>query len=142
MGIMLVAAEQGPALADFAGLARRRMATAWMTVIMLLSLVGIPPLAGFFGKLYLFAAVISAGQVVWVVVAVAMSVVSAGYYLRIVRTAFFAEPETEGEPSADGEDAGGSAYEPLSAVAVAIVVALTVMLGVAAGPALTWLGVQ
>jgi len=134
MGIMLVAAEQGPLLSDFAGLAQRRAAAAWMTVVMLLSLVGIPPLAGFFGKLYLFAAALTAGQVVWVVVAVAMSVVSAGYYLRIVREAFFASPE--------GDEFAGGSYEPLSAVAVALLVAITVALGVAGGPVLTWLGVQ
>lgn len=132
MGVMLVAAEQGPALTDFAGLAQRRMASAWMVVIMLVSLVGIPPLAGFFGKLYLFAAALAGGLTVWVVVAVAMSVVSAGYYLRIVRSAFFGEPE--------GEGAAGAVAEPVSAAAVALTVALTVALGVAAGPVLVWLG--
>jgi len=131
MGVMLIAAEQGPALSDFAGLAQRKAASAWMTVIMLVSLVGIPPLGGFFGKLYLFAAALSAGATVWVVLAVAMSVVSAGYYLRIVRAAFFAEPEAK--------DAEESQAEPFSAMAVALTVALTVALGLAAGPALTWL---
>ncbi len=134
MGIMLVAAEQGPALSDFAGLAKRRIASAWMMVVMLMSLVGIPPLAGFFGKLYLFAAAITAGQVTWVIVAVLMSVVSAGYYLRIVRAAFFDEPE--------GVEVTETSFEPRSAVAVAVVVAITVALGVAGGPALAWLGVQ
>lgn len=134
MGIMLVAAEQGPALADFAGLAKRRIATAWMLVVMLMSLVGIPPLAGFFGKLYLFAAAITAGQVTWVVVAVAMSVVSAGYYLRIVRASFFDEPQ--------GDGVAGASSELRSAIAVAVVVVITVALGIAGGPVLTWLGVQ
>jgi NADH-quinone oxidoreductase subunit N len=131
LGIMLIAAEQGPALSDFAGLAQRRAASAWMAVIMLVSLVGIPPLVGFFGKLYLFTAAIDGGLVVWVVVAVVMSVVSAGYYLRIVRSSFFGEPE--------GAGPAGVAREPLSAAAVAITVVLTIALGVAAGPALTWL---
>ncbi len=132
MGVMLVAAEQGPALSDFAGLAQRRIASAWMLVLMLVSLVGIPPLAGFFGKLYLFAAAVSANQTPWVVLAVLTSVVSAGYYLRIVRAAFFAEPE--------GDGTAGAKPEPVSAVAIMLVVAATVALGVAAGPVLTWLG--
>jgi len=59
------------------------------------------------------------------------SVVSAGYYLRIVRAAFFLEPE--------GEGAVGVKAEPLSAIAIAFTVLVTVALGVAAGPVLAWL---
>jgi len=51
-----------------------------------------------------------------------------------VREACFASPE--------GDELAGGSYEPLSAVAVALLVAITVALGVAGGPVLTWLGVQ
>jgi len=131
LGVMLLTAEEGPALTDFAGLSRRRMGAAWLLVVMLVSLVGIPPLAGFFGKLYLFSAAISDGLVVWVLVAVAMSVVSAGYYLRIVRSAFLAED--------DGAEKGPNPWP--AAVAVATCAGLTLALGIAASPVLTWMGV-
>ena len=125
LGVMLVAAEEGPALSDFNGLGSRRPATAWALVVMLMSLIGIPPLAGFFGKLFLFQSALGHGQVVLVVLAVMMSVVSAGYYLRIVRAMFFAE-EAEGHRGAVGSRPAG--------VAIAFCVLAVVAMGVAAGP--------
>ncbi len=91
MAIMLLGAEEGVALDDLAGLAARRPALAWASLVWLLSLVGIPPMAGFFGKLYLFTSAVSGGQLWPVLVAIAMSVVSAGYYFRVVRRVFFGE---------------------------------------------------
>jgi NADH-quinone oxidoreductase subunit N len=131
LGIMLIAAEEGPALTDFNGLAARRPAIAWATVLMLLSLVGIPPLAGFFGKLFLFQSALTHGQAVLVVLAVIMSVVSAGYYLRIVRAMFFSE-ETEGHRGAVGNRIAGLA---ITACVVAVVA-----MGLAAGPLVSALG--
>ena len=55
----------------------------------------IPPLAGFFGKLYLFMGALEQGQLVLVILAVIMSVVSAAYYLRIVRAMFFEQSEEQ-----------------------------------------------
>jgi NADH-quinone oxidoreductase subunit N len=130
LGIMLMAAEEGPSLDDFAGLSRRRMGAAWLMVLMLVSLVGIPPLAGFFGKLYLFLASVASGLVVWVVLAVVMSVVSAGYYLRIVRSSFLAE--------GGAEKTGANPWPAAWAVGVCAV--LTIVLGVFAGPVLAWMG--
>jgi NADH-quinone oxidoreductase subunit N len=60
MAVMLVVAEEGTEITDLAQLAARRPWLAWSMVIWLLSLIGIPPLAGFFGKLYLFGAAIDA----------------------------------------------------------------------------------
>ena len=131
LGIMLIAAEEGPALTDFNGLAERRPATAWAAVLMLLSLIGIPPLAGFFGKLFLFQSALGHGLTVLVVLAVVMSVVSAGYYLRIVRAMFFAE-ETQGHRGAVGNRVAGTA--------IAVCVAAVIALGIAAGPLVTALG--
>ncbi len=133
LGVMLVVAETGPALRDIAGLAQRRAAMAWMLVVLLVSLVGIPPLVGFFGKLYVFSAAVDAGLVTWVLVALVTSVISAGYYLRIVRAAFF------------GEAAGAAAVaSPLTGhgtwAALAITVALTVAGGLGAGLMMEWLG--
>ncbi len=81
-------------LVDFAGLGRREPALAFCMMIFLLSLAGIPPLAGFFGKFYLFAAVAAAapnlGMLWLVVVAVAMSAVSLYYYLQVLKQIYVA----------------------------------------------------
>jgi len=126
-----VVAEEGAAVSDFNGLSSRRPATAWAVVVMLLSLIGIPPLAGFFGKLFLFQSALSAGQTALVVLAVVMSVVSAGYYLRIVRAMFFAQAEP-GQTSA--------ARSRPAAIALAVCVIAVVLVGVLAGPLTDSLG--
>jgi len=129
--IMLVAAEEGTRVADFGGLVKRRPATAWTTVVMLFSLIGIPPLVGFFGKFALFAAALQRGFVYAVVLAVALSVVSAAYYFRIIRAMFFAE-----------EPAGhvGVAPSVQASTAIALCLAAVVVLGLAAGPVLSSVG--
>jgi NADH-quinone oxidoreductase subunit N len=68
-----------------------------------LSLAGIPPLAGFFGKFYLFAAGLQAGQhslgLLWLVIlALAMSAVSLYYYLQVLKQAFVAAAPGDGSP--------------------------------------------
>jgi NADH-quinone oxidoreductase subunit N len=95
---------------------------------MLTSLIGIPPLAGFTGKLFLFTAAMGAGLVPLSVLAVVMSAVSAGFYFRIVRAMFF-EPSSA-DASAQGAPAGASAVVAACCVAV-------VAIGLAAGPLLS-----
>ncbi len=129
LAIMLVAAEEGPAIEDFGGLAARRPLVAWSVVLMLASLIGIPPLIGFFGKFSLFTASLDAGLAPWVVLAVVMSVVSAGYYLRIVRAMFFSERETAAE-----------AQKRTCTAVVVGCAALTLAFGLLAGPLLGMLG--
>jgi NADH-quinone oxidoreductase subunit N len=74
---------------DLAGLGRSDPTTAlWMAVFMF-SMAGIPPLAGFFGKLYVFLAAVQGGFWVLAVVGVLTSVVSAYYYLRIIKVMYF-----------------------------------------------------
>ena len=131
LGVMLVVAEEGSAVSDFNGLSSRRPATAWAVVVMLLSLIGIPPLAGFFGKLFLFQSALSAGQTALVVLAVVMSVVSAGYYLRIVRAMFFAQAEP-GQASA--------VQSRPASIALAVCVVAVVLVGLLAGPLTDALG--
>ncbi|TDB38733.1 MAG: NADH-quinone oxidoreductase subunit N [Actinobacteria bacterium] len=128
MAIMLLAAEEGTAVDDFAGLAARRPAAAWTSVVLLLSLVGVPPMVGMFGKLVLFTAALDAGRLALVLVAVAMSVVSAGYYFRVLRAAFFVGGRAERVPR----------VLP-AAVAVALLTAATLALGVFTGPLVRWL---
>jgi len=74
----------GATVTDFAGLSRRHPVAAFGMLLFLLSLGGIPPTAGFMGKLYLFAAAVNAGYVWLAVVGVLMSAVSLYYYFRIV----------------------------------------------------------
>ncbi|MGM0982095.1 MAG: NADH-quinone oxidoreductase subunit N [Pseudomonadota bacterium] len=84
LGAFAVVAVTGRTLSDFNGLGRTRVLMGVAMVIFLLSLVGIPPFAGFVGKFLLFAAAIDV-QLTWLaVVAIANSVLSLAVYLRIV----------------------------------------------------------
>ena len=80
---------------DLAGLGRRHPMLALPFVIGVLSLMGFPPTAGFFGKWYVFSAALGSGsELVWlVVVGVLSSVIGAYYYLRVVVYLFMKEPE-------------------------------------------------
>ena len=66
--------------------------------MILFSLAGIPPLAGFFAKFYVFLAAIQSGLYALAVIGVVASVVGAYYYLRIVKIMYFDEPEGAFEP--------------------------------------------
>ena len=79
-------------IADLAGLARTNAPLAWMITAFFFSLAGIPPLAGFFGKWFVFVAAVDAGLVWLAIVGAVMSVISAFYYLRVVATMWFNEP--------------------------------------------------
>ncbi len=77
---------------DLAGVARTDLPMAvWMAVFMF-SMAGIPPLAGFFGKMFVFKAAVDAGLWTLAIVGVLSSVVASFYYLRIVKVMFFDEP--------------------------------------------------
>jgi NADH-quinone oxidoreductase subunit N len=77
---------------DLAGLSKTHPMTAAALAIFMFSMAGIPPLAGFWGKLYVFMAAIDKGFIGLAVVGVLTSVVSAYYYLRIVKVMYFDEP--------------------------------------------------
>ncbi len=79
-------------IADLAGLATTRPATAAAMAIFMFSMAGIPLLAGFFAKLYVFMAVVEAGYAWLAVVGFVLSVVSAVYYLRIVKIMYMDPP--------------------------------------------------
>ncbi len=86
-------------LDDWAGLAAKHPAAALAMTIFMLSLGGVPPTAGFFGKFYLFRAALGRADLTWlVVIAVLNSVVSVYYYLRVVTTMYFREPARESSP--------------------------------------------
>ncbi|MCC6777065.1 MAG: NADH-quinone oxidoreductase subunit NuoN [Hyphomicrobiales bacterium] len=85
-------------IADLAGLARTRPTMAFFFGLLLFSLAGIPPLAGFFAKFYVFLAAIEAGLFALAVLGVLASVVGAYYYLAIVKIMYFDEPAPGLEP--------------------------------------------
>lgn len=85
-------------ISDFAGLSRTNPLLAFMFAMLLFSLAGVPPLAGFFGKFYVFVAAIKAGLFTLSVIGVLCSVVGAFYYLSIVKVMYFDEPLTKLDP--------------------------------------------
>lgn len=85
-------------ISDFAGLSRTNPLLAFFFAMLLFSLAGVPPLAGFFAKFYVFVAAIKAGLFVLSVIGVLTSVVGAYYYLTIVKVMYFDEPLTQLDP--------------------------------------------
>ena len=85
-------------ISDFAGLSRTNPLLAFMFAMLLFSLAGVPPLAGFFAKWYVFVAAIKAGLFALSVIGVLTSVVGAYYYLLIVKVMYFDEPLMKLDP--------------------------------------------
>ncbi|HEX9462016.1 MAG TPA: NADH-quinone oxidoreductase subunit NuoN [Alphaproteobacteria bacterium] len=81
-------------IGDLAGLAKTQPVVAAALAVAMFSMAAVPPLAGFFGKLYVFLAAIAAGLYILAVIGVLTSVVSAFYYLRIVKLMYFDDPAT------------------------------------------------
>jgi NADH-quinone oxidoreductase subunit N len=80
---------------DFRGLNQKSRWYAFVMLVMMFSLTGLPPTAGFFGKLFVLQAALDAGYTWLVVVAVLLSVVGAFYYLRIVKLMYMDPPPAE-----------------------------------------------
>jgi len=87
--------EKVDSIADFRGLGKRAPGLALCMLIFLLSLAGVPPLSGFFGKFYVFVSALDGANhgLLWMVLlALAMSVVSFYYYLKVLKQAYVSEP--------------------------------------------------
>jgi NADH-quinone oxidoreductase subunit N len=115
----------GDRFGDFAGLSRRAPVAAFSMMIFMLSLAGIPPLAGFFGKFYLFASAVTGGAknlgLLWLVIlAIGMSAVSLYYYLKVLKQIYIAEPSEVG---------AAQRSSVLSQVVIAVIAVLVVLLG-------------
>jgi NADH-quinone oxidoreductase subunit N len=80
-------------LDDFRGLNRRSPWYAFLTMVLMFSLAGVPPTAGFYAKLAVLQAAVAAGQIWLAVAAVVFSLIGAFYYLRIVKLMYFDEPK-------------------------------------------------
>lgn len=88
---------------DFKGLSKRNSWYALITLLLMLSLAGIPPMIGFYAKFAVLQAVVNAGYVWLAVAAVLFSLIGAFYYLRIIKLMYFDEPETN-EPLVPNSD--------------------------------------
>lgn len=91
--------EENMSLDHVAGLGKRHPVLSALLLVCILSLAGIPPLAGFMGKFYLFKEILAldtTGNLPWVIIAVLNSFIAVYYYLRIAVYVYFREPE--GEP--------------------------------------------
>jgi NADH-quinone oxidoreductase subunit N len=94
--IILLMRRDGQAatrIADLQGLSRTHPVLALGLMVMMFSMAGIPPLAGFFGKWYVFLAAVNAGLVPLAVIGVVMSVIGAFYYLRIIKIMYFEDAD-------------------------------------------------
>jgi NADH-quinone oxidoreductase subunit N len=98
-GVLAIVLEHngGDSIEDLRGLWKRNGSLAFLLSISLLSLAGIPPLAGFWAKLLVFMAAYRAGAIWVVAIALAMTVVALAYYLRVVR-AIWSGAATSEEP--------------------------------------------
>ncbi|WP_455377455.1 NADH-quinone oxidoreductase subunit N [Petrachloros mirabilis] len=85
---------EGDEIEDFTGLAKRQPLPAFLMLIFMVSLAGIPPTAGFIGKFYVFMAAVEAGLTWLAVIALIFAAVSAYYYLRVVMVMYMREPES------------------------------------------------
>ncbi|MGH2360456.1 MAG: NADH-quinone oxidoreductase subunit N [bacterium] len=121
--------EEADDISDLTGLAWRSPALAGAMTLFMVSLAGLPPTAGFFAKLYVFSAVLDAGYVAVVIVAVLTSVVSAYYYLRVAYTMFI------GQPSPEVEFVGGRWVS----TAIIVTAAGVLLLGIIPAPVTTFL---
>jgi NADH-quinone oxidoreductase subunit N len=133
--VALVEENTGAAqLTNFAGLSKRQPVVSFCMMIFMLSLAGIPPLAGFFGKFYVFVAAVRAGKplgLLWLVIfGVAMSAVSLYYYLQVLKQIYVA-PERP--------DATEVCVPFASKVILVLLAAAVVILGCAPSLLLRWL---
>lgn len=119
------AGEEAVTVDDYAGLGRRHPVLALALTLFLLSLIGIPPLAGFVAKFYLFGAAVREGFVGLAVIAVLNSAVAAYYYLRVVVAMYMHEPGAPGATLVPSL-AGG--------LALAVAVVGVIVLGVLPAP--------
>jgi NADH-quinone oxidoreductase subunit N len=115
-------------IAQWAGLGRRNPGLAVAFTVFLLSFAGIPLTAGFIGKFAVFSAAAAGDAVPLVVIGVLASAVAAFFYVRLIVLMFFTAPE--------GDSTTVVASEGLSAVAIGITAAATIVLGVLPGPVL------
>ena len=125
---------------EYSGLSKREPALAFLLTMFLLSLAGIPPLAGFFGKFLVFAAAIQSKYYILAIAGVANSVLALYYYVKVVKFMYLDEPRVMiAEPKKHGfisVEAG--------AVKLALIIALAgiLIIGLFPAPFLSWISLS
>jgi NADH-quinone oxidoreductase subunit N len=130
--------EFSTTLRDYAGLSQREPLLALAMAVFMLSLTGIPPLVGFWGKLFVFRAAVEAGLSWLAIVGVINSAISAFYYLGVVVQMYMRSP-VEVAATLPGQDSTGQqpaaiTLEATIGTAVLLAMLLTVVLGLWPGP--------
>jgi len=119
---------RGEEITDYQGLSKTHPLAAALMLVFMFSLTGIPPMAGFMGKFYLFMSAINAGYTWLVIVAVIFSAISAYFYLRIVMLMYMKEPLEAVQLNSS----------PAIAVALTVTVAAVIVIGILPSPFLTF----
>jgi len=131
--VVAVVNETGhESLEAFRGLSARSPALALCCAVFLLSLAGMPPLLGFFGKFLLFGAALEAGKPLLAIAGIVNSAIALTYYVNIIRLMYLNAPQ-RAEPLHT---------TPALRWALAVCGAATVLLGLFPGPLLTWLSTR
>jgi multicomponent Na+:H+ antiporter subunit D len=123
---------------QFRGLRRKMPWTMAAFIVATLSMVGVPPTAGFFSKLYLILGAIEAGQWVFIAVILISSLLNAVYFFRVIELAFF-KPYSSGQkdrlaPAGDEEKAGMDEMPGSMLIPTLVIAAGIVLLGILNGP--------
>ncbi len=136
-GVVSVVEEAtgGDTLSHFAGLSRRAPVPSFCMLVFMLSLAGIPPFAGFFGKFYLFSSALTStpgtlGLLWLVVLAVAMSAVSLYYYLKVLKSIYVADAPADSAPTG---------VSLLRQIVLCLIALSVILLGCAPNLLLRWL---
>ncbi len=119
---------------SFSGLAKRNPLLAFAMTISMLSLSGIPPLAGFFGKYYIFTTTLNSGYLWLVLIAVLGSLIGVYYYFRVIIKMYASSPNPSQNiplnPPSKGEGEGSLIISPLQKIVLIITIALALLLGI------------
>ena len=121
--VILAEDMTGDNIDGYAGMGTRYPLLAFMLTVFLLSLAGLPPLAGFIGKFFIFGEIVNASYYVLVILAVLNSVISVYYYFRIVHFMYFV-------PHPDGDKKPVYSYSILTLAAMYICFAGTIFMGI------------
>ncbi len=111
--------EEAQNVEDLSGLSRRNPILAAVLLVSMLSLVGLPPMVGFVGKIYLFGPAVHEYTLL-VVIAVLNSAISAVYYLRVVSAAYFSEPAKDTQMADTFERRMAAAISAFAAIAIGL----------------------
>jgi len=107
-------------IADYSGMARRAPFLSLALALCLISLTGIPPTVGFMAKIYIFSAGINHGLIWLVIIAVINTVISAYYYLRVVRVMYLGAPLSEEKVPSSGALRAALSFACLGVLALGV----------------------